>query len=310
MSRARLRVWRPASPDWLGMSRVSTVVPMWHGGAGGIVAVRGVSPVSWVKPVSLRNPNDGLTLPEPGCARVSSMNDQQKQSGEQKPSGEWAAPEDGQAGSDPEVTGRSATDQSSNQPVPPPENQSAREQTKSGKSGQPAAKSGRPVSPAPNPAAKSATDAGAGAPVWRDQYLNERKKSRLFMVTTAVAVLLLIGSLFYAVGQNNTTQVADPGSGSAGLEEGHGSGFGGPGGGGGLGQPDLLMERFFNEDGSVNEEGVAPFKERAEQFGTEGQFADRLLTSVSELVASGEITQEQAEELLEALGLPSSGGGV
>lgn len=250
----------------------------------------------------LRDPDDGLTEREPACGRVSSMSDQQKTPGN------WTEPDAGPTGSEAEAGGKSAPDRSTAQLAQrPPEGEPVPDQVLQDQAGPSTAEAGVPMPPSSAPG--STPTAGAAAPVWRDQYLKERKKSRLFMATTAVAVVLLIGSLLYAVGQSDSTQVADPVGGGAGLEEGHRPGSA-PGEGGGLGQGSLSMQQFFDADGSLNEELVASFRERAEQMGATGQFSNRLVGAISNSVATGEITQEQADELLEGLDLSSSGDGA
>lgn len=141
----------------------------------------------------------------------------------------------------------------------------------------------------------------SGEPVWRDQYLKERRKSHLFLGSTVVLAVLLVGSLIFAVGQSDSTPVAEPGvrSGEPGFGGGPG---GGPGGGSGA-----LVQRFMNPDGSVNEAQVAEFKQRVEQFGGDPQFEERFLAGIQAAIDSGEITQESADELLVALGLSQAG---
>ena len=141
----------------------------------------------------------------------------------------------------------------------------------------------------------------SGDPVWRDQYLKEQKKARIFMGSTVVLAVLLVGSLVFAVGQSAPSPVADPGVKSG--ESGFGSGLGGgPRGGPGGGSGDFV-QRFVNPDGSVNEAQVAEFKQRMEQFGGDGQFEERFVDGVQAAVDSGQITQESADALLAALGV-------
>ena len=137
----------------------------------------------------------------------------------------------------------------------------------------------------------------SGDPVWRDQYLKERKKTRVFMGSTVVLALLLVGSLVFAVGQPDPSPVAEPG-----IKSGE-SGFGGgPGGGSGD-----IVQRFLNPDGSVNEAQVAEFKQRMEQFGGDSQFEDRFVAGIQAAVDSGQITQDSADELMAALGVSGAG---
>lgn len=137
-----------------------------------------------------------------------------------------------------------------------------------------------------------------GDPVWRDQYLNERKKARIFMGSTAVLAVLLAGSLVFAVGQSDPSPVAEPGFSSGQLGSG-----GGPGGGSGD-----FVQRFLNPDGSVNEAQVAEFKQRMEQFGGDSRSEERIVGGIQAAVDSGQITQESADELLAALGMSGADG--
>jgi hypothetical protein len=169
--------------------------------------------------------------------------------------------------------------------------------------------------------------------VWRDRYRNERKKAVLFMVTTAVAVALLAGSLFYAVARTGSTPISAPlsgqgpglggngggpglgGNGGGPGLDGNDQGFGPPGGRNGTGDRGGLIQRFFNSDGSVNESAVAQFEERASQFGGGGgsgggRSGDRLAEGIESAAASGDITSEQANELLAALGISSGSTGA
>lgn len=165
----------------------------------------------------------------------------------------------------------------------------------------------------PTNADADADPAAGQTQVWRDQYESERKKARLFMVTTAVAVALLAASLFYAVATTSSSPVAAPltgeGPGLSGNDNG-GQVFRPPGGPDGSGSRGGLIERFFNSDGSVSEEAIAQFQERAAQFGGSSGFGDRLAGSIEAAVANGDITSEQANELLAALGLSSASSGA
>lgn len=235
------------------------------------------------------------------------MNDQQQ------PSGEWNAPDDDLDVSQSGNAGQTECDQSLTQPIPQPaEADEVSDQTQRDATHESTARlddGGLDAS-----AATPTPSAGSADPVWRDQYLRERKKSRLFMATTAVALLLLVGSLFYAVAQNQSTQLADlvagRGPGGAGLEDGRHPGSTRPRGGEAQGREGISVDRLFNADGSVNEELIESLKDRAERFGGVGRFSGRIAAGIAGAVSSGEITQEQADELMAALDLDSSGGGI
>ena len=234
-------------------------------------------------------------------------------SDQQKPSGEWEATDGASQESQSASAGLPESDQTLTQPIlGSAEDDPVVDQAQHGEAPPSRESHDATASPASEPTHTPA--AGDAAPVWRDQYLKERKNSRLFMATTVVAVVLLVGSLFYAAGQDNSTQPADlvagRGPGGTVLEDGRGPGSAPPRGERAPGRQDLSMERLFNADGSVDEELIESLKARAERFGGVGRFSDRIAAGIAGAVASGEITQEQADELMATLDLDSSSDGV
>ena len=137
-------------------------------------------------------------------------------------------------------------------------------------------------------------------------YVKEKKKSQLLMLSTAVFAILFAGALVIGGGSDETAaanrtladgqnQLADEQAGQFGAAGRVRGGFG--------------VANFFSEDGSLNQESVTDFQERAAQgAGLAGtsQFADRFVQQIEASVASGDITQDQATQLIDALGVSDS----
>jgi hypothetical protein len=102
----------------------------------------------------------------------------------------------------------------------------------------------------PQPGHPDAAAAAQAEPDWQQRYERERKRSRLFMVTTALAALLFTGTLAYAVA--DTGPDAGP---SAFAGERFGGGFGPRGGhggsGGGHGGPRGGYGQGWQDDGAA-----------------------------------------------------------
>lgn len=164
---------------------------------------------------------------------------------------------------------------------------------------------------------------------WQGKYESERKRSRIFIAATAVAAALFVGSLFYASAQGGSTAGTDladqPGmSGGLGVgpqDQGPGlgsRGFGddsdsdsdsGPGMSGGMGVPPGFAEQFFSSDGTLNSAAVEQFREQLEAAGTSADtIKEQLAAHIAGDVTRGHLTQEQADELSEALGLDLASG--
>jgi hypothetical protein len=130
-------------------------------------------------------------------------------------------------------------------------------------------------------------------------YLKERKKSRLFMATTGVAIVLTLGSMAYA--SNKKTEVPEQvGSFS---ENSQMTPFGGEGpGGGGAMRMQMDITEFLNDDGSVD---TAQINEMLDNIPED--FRDRMLgrmeTQIDEAVDNGDITSDQATALKSAFGI-------
>ena len=124
-------------------------------------------------------------------------------------------------------------------------------------------------------------------------YLNEKKKSMLFMVGTAVFAILFVGSLVLGGNTESTTTTATT---DQTVQAGQGQrGQGGPGGRGGL-----AISQYFNADGSIDQTEIDAFAaqiSQSPQGADSGQFLDRIISQIDAAVASGEITQAQADAL-------------
>lgn len=143
------------------------------------------------------------------------------------------------------------------------------------------------------------------AQTWRSQYLAERRKSRIFMATTAISLAALVGTLAFGLASNDPVQAPVAVAGD-GLANSLGDGTGPGGGLGAVGG----VERYLNDDGSVNSAAVEETLSRfADLGGVPERFAERLIGSVDDAVAAGTITVQQGMDLLEALGI-SDGSSV
>lgn len=182
-----------------------------------------------------------------------------------------------------------------------------------------------PVEAAPVGLTAAATGPDADSPAppvdWQDRFERERRRSRVFMATTAVAGALVVGSLFYVSAQGSSPDSAAmmgpemQDNGGMGREmapgmpgqdgdargpgrrgDSHPRGFGG------------AVEQLFNADGSLDTEAVEQFKERIAGLDAEGKQA--LAQHIAWDVVRGHLTQEQADELLAALDLEAADTGV
>lgn len=190
--------------------------------------------------------------------------------------------------------------------------------------------------PAPPPASPVAPvgltgesgPAPSPAPIvdWRQRYEDERRRSRIFLATTAIAGALLVGSLFYASAQGDPTTSTFDRSGP-GLQDGRGgpgmSGHDdnldgrtapdgmGPGTGTDPSDPGArvwggVLEQLFNADGTMNATAVEQFQQQVAALDEAGQ--QQLAAHIASDVTRDHLTQEQADELLAALGLTSDAG--
>lgn len=122
------------------------------------------------------------------------------------------------------------------------------------------------------------------------------------MATTALSLAALMGTIAFNVVSDDPVQaptavageeLADPPGDGTGLRGGRVD-FGG-------------VERFINDDGSVN---TAAVDETLSRFGGLGgvpeRFAERMIGNVDDAVGAGTLTEQQGIDLLDALGI--SGG--
>lgn len=130
------------------------------------------------------------------------------------------------------------------------------------------------------------------------QYTKQRKKTRLFVATTIIAVVAFAGTLTLYIANPKT--VTKSVAAKRGAFRGAFGGQGGPGGGAGRQQLDI--KTFFSTDGSVDTSKVTALTQNVPS-----QFKDRLLanfgTRIDTAVTAGDITQAQGDALKTALGI-------
>jgi hypothetical protein len=142
-------------------------------------------------------------------------------------------------------------------------------------------------------------------------YLKERKKARIFTLTSAALAILLIGSVLMSMNRQPATSTGGP-SGEGGMRFQGGEGppggggmrFRGPGGGGGQGGIQMRgqITDFLNEDGTVNKGRVSELLGRVPPE-YKGQLVERFGQQIGDAQGSGEITGSQADELRKAFGI-------
>jgi hypothetical protein len=132
-------------------------------------------------------------------------------------------------------------------------------------------------------------------------YIKERKKGRIFMATTGVAIVLSLGSFAYASNKKaEAPEQTSFGSGPTSQFNGDMPQGGGPGGGG----PNMQMDvtQFLNDDGSVDTAQVNDMLERVPDDFRENML-DRIATQIDEAQQDGDITADQATALKSAFGI-------
>ncbi|MDP4013626.1 MAG: hypothetical protein U0990_06570 [Candidatus Nanopelagicales bacterium] len=158
---------------------------------------------------------------------------------------------------------------------------------------------------------------------WHDMYTQEQRKTRALLVTTIVAAVLFFGAAAWGIGRASSLPVMGPvgmtlngpdgpggmiGRGPGGMIGGPEGKVRGPGGMRGS-QGQGMLQRFFNEDGSLNKEAVAAHKDFLASQGSDGMsgvMASHLRRGLAASVASGQLSQAQADELLSALGVSAT----
>jgi hypothetical protein len=145
-------------------------------------------------------------------------------------------------------------------------------------------------------------------------YLEERKKARMFMTASAILAVISLGLAVYAYHLNNQPQPSSP----AAVGGPHGGpAMSGPHGGAGERMlfPDDSVFDYLHPDGSVNTDAITArlnsLHGPPEMIGTMLQARSQQIYEAQE---SGQITERQAQELMEAwieiaqsLGLVPSG---
>lgn len=121
-------------------------------------------------------------------------------------------------------------------------------------------------------------------------YIKEKNKAKIFMISTAVLGVLLVGSLLVIV---NDTGADEHQPAASTLMQGQGGGAGGG---------RVTVTSLFDSDGSLNATAVNDMV-AAVPPETQSRFLERFGDRVQYSVTSGEITQAQADALIDYLKL-------
>ena len=127
-------------------------------------------------------------------------------------------------------------------------------------------------------------------------YLERRKKSQLLIIAVVILAIATAGSLAWGLSNNASNPSNMPGN-------FQGQGFGGQGGPGSMrGGMNMDVTQFFNNDGSVNHDEVDSFLSRMPSGnGNAGfNFLDRFTDMINQAADDGDITQSQADALIQA----------
>ena len=133
---------------------------------------------------------------------------------------------------------------------------------------------------------------------FEELYLAQRKRSSIFLATTVVLAITTVGSVAWALNSKSNTAVAE-GPGNAQQAQGFGNSQGRPGGM----RTMMDITSFFNEDGSVNTDQVKELMARMPSGQSDNSgfnFIDRIKENIDQAVSDGDITEDQANALLDA----------
>lgn len=145
-------------------------------------------------------------------------------------------------------------------------------------------------------------DQTTGGSSFEHLYVKERKKTRIFMATTGMAVVLALGSLVYAGNKKADNPTGAPGLGSnSGQTAPFGGQGGGPGGDGGM-RMQMDITNFLNDDGNVDTEQINEMLDRIPDDFREDML-DRMEAQIDEATQDGDITSDQATALKQAFGI-------
>jgi len=136
---------------------------------------------------------------------------------------------------------------------------------------------------------------------FEELYLQQRKKSSMLLIAVIVLAISTAGSLAWGFSKGSGSQPNTPGNFQG---QGFNGGQGGPGGFAGPGRG-LDVKQFFNDDGSVNNDEVKSFLDRIPSGGPSGSssnfnFLDRFKETINQAATDGDITQDQADALIQA----------
>lgn len=120
-------------------------------------------------------------------------------------------------------------------------------------------------------------------------YIKEKKKSQIFMMSTAVLIIILVGYFLVSFNSSeapisSTTPTGVPGESALGMRQGGG----------------VPMTEYFYSNGELNTQAI---DERFASIPVESQaqFIDRFSDRIQGSVDTGEITQTQADEFIDYL---------
>ncbi len=120
-------------------------------------------------------------------------------------------------------------------------------------------------------------------------YIKEKKKSQIFMLSTTVLAVVLVGYFLMSFNSGDTAissaaPIGVPGESSLGMRQGGG----------------VPMSEYFYSDGELNTQAI---NERFANIpaGSQAQFIDRFASRIQSSVDMGEITQDQADSFIDYL---------
>ncbi len=150
--------------------------------------------------------------------------------------------------------------------------------------------------------ANETTDTGS----FQTLYLKEKKKARIFLISTAIALVAFLATGVGLITQLNDSPQSRPSAlGPSGQDGQGGQGqFPGGNGGPGNGGPGMMLDisGFFSSDGSVDSDKVDELTENIPDDFKDQLFED-LSTRIDNAVSDGDITSDQGDALKSALGI-------
>lgn len=136
---------------------------------------------------------------------------------------------------------------------------------------------------------------------FEELYLEQRKKSSMLVVAVVVLAITTVGGLAWGF-SNNGSGTSNQ---TANTSQFPGGDFNGQNGPGSMqGGMNMDVKQFFNDDGSVKTSEVESFLGRMPSGGNSSNsgfnFLDRFKEMINQAADNGEITQDQAQALIQA----------